>query len=231
MLSRQTRKVPVRLISVPQLLFHLVSGAANKHVVVILPGSPVTSEHTQRTAHGEAVRPSNVTELPFSLSVLVTVQWSTWRQEVIWEWLWQRQRGTGSLCPTPTHYTTSSDTTGNSADTNGQSFLCQTMFLHVWVKLGTDRHGDSSHCLTTGQALCLTWLLRSYHRSLLCDGFILHSSCTRTSKRPKDKTAKRKIETELQEEGDERKMKEFNNFPPLQTPHVCWRISTLVMVT
>ncbi len=39
---------------------HLVSGAAHKHLVIILAGSPVASEYTECTTHGDAQWPSNV---------------------------------------------------------------------------------------------------------------------------------------------------------------------------
>lgn len=57
--SRHTKKhifCPLCLIS-----GHLVSGAAHKHLVIILAGSPVTSEYTERTTHGDVLRPSTVT--------------------------------------------------------------------------------------------------------------------------------------------------------------------------
>lgn len=79
-------------LSGPYLICHLVSRAAHKHLVIILPGSPVISEHTECTTHGDARRPSSVTgchwplqlhlppiqtQAPFSLrpSGCVTVQW------------------------------------------------------------------------------------------------------------------------------------------------------------
>lgn len=39
-------------------LSHLGSGAAHKHLVIVLPGSPVTSECTERPTHGDAPQPT-----------------------------------------------------------------------------------------------------------------------------------------------------------------------------
>lgn len=38
-----------------------MSGAAHKHLVIILAGSPVTSEYTECTTHDDVLRPSTVT--------------------------------------------------------------------------------------------------------------------------------------------------------------------------
>lgn len=158
----------------PYLLCHLVSSAAHKHLVIILAGSPVTSEYTKSTAHGDARRPSTVTghtrrPLWFHLPPTHTDRHThTLSSRPFWRCNGPLKAG-GNLSPPvteakgnrisqPHQHTNSSNTTGNDSK---MSELPLSQYVSVY--LDTDRRVDrqtvwTALYLTTHQSRPTWWV-------------------------------------------------------------------------